>query len=79
MYKKSVQNWTSKGAHVMTFTSSEKHKKKQNRSTEGCSKFKVRKNDKLRWKWSQHKNKVIYNISAKYVLACITRMSKTVF
>ena len=27
---------------------------KQNRSTEGCSKFKVRKQDKLRRGWSQH-------------------------
>ena len=26
----------------------------KNWSTEGCSKFKVRKHDKLRWKWSQH-------------------------
>ena len=32
-------------------------KKKQNRSTEGCSKFQVRKHDKLRRKWSQHRNK----------------------
>ena len=29
---------------------------KQNRSTQGCSKFTVRKHDKFRWKWSQHLN-----------------------
>ena len=30
---------------------------RQNRSTERCSKFKVRRHDKFRNKWSQHKNK----------------------
>ena len=34
-----------------------KSKVKQNRSTEGCSKFKLQKQDKVRKKQSQHQNK----------------------
>ena len=57
---------------------------KEKRSTEGSSKLKVRKHDKLRWKWSQHQNKCKFQmgqdqVSGRVSVLCLLAASVAMF